>query len=334
MAGVFADSFDPYTSLGLKWSSGTAEFNSVPSFVRTGLQSLHPVQAGGFDGVPRVNFSTRGAMTAGAAFFPQALGEQIWFWYNQANGQGVCQLSAVEDGSIQVVTGNVIIANSAAGVLQTGVFNYIEASGIFATAGRLIVKVNGAVVIDFVGDTVQTGVPGVNGFLLPGSATRDVYFDDLYLVDDSGSENNTFLGPIQVFAIYPDNNETPLDFTPLSGTNFSEVNQFPPPGDAAYVFDGDVGDIDQYHYTITGPVGAFAIQFIQHGLCCKLDAPGAHLIGSQINAFTNDTPQIGTNAVGSDYAYILFVWDVNPNTGVAFEVTDFSTTFVGPKITG
>jgi hypothetical protein len=145
--------------------------------------------------------------------------------------------------------------------------------------------------------------------------------------------NNDFLGAVQIFAILPDANETPLQFTPLAGTNFSEVNQAPPPGDAAYVFQGTNGDIDQYHYTITGPSEAYEISFVQHSLCCKLDGPGSHTIGSRVNSTTNNTPQIGTNAVGNDYEYALFVWDTNPNTSAAFQPADFATTFFGPVIT-
>lgn len=335
MSSVFYDSFDHYNQLLQKWSSGESGYNTNPTFVRTGSQSLNPTNSTVFAQVPRINFTSRQTMIAGYAYYTTSFGiqgAQMSYWYNTASGAQFGQLDANTNGSISVFFFNSLAWTTVPGVLNTGAYYYIEIKCGFFQGGPFVLKVNGQVVLS---ETVGTlaGFAGVDGFLLPGNTTFDTYYDDLYLLDDTGTTNNDFLGAVQIFAILPDANETPLQWTPLAGTNFSEVNQVPPPGDAAYVSSNTPGQIDQYHYTITGPSGSYAIKAIQHSLSCRLDAAGSHTISSQINTHTSGNPQVGTNAVTGNYEFAIFPWDVNPNTGVAFQPTDFSTTFVGPNLT-
>lgn len=334
MASIFCDSFDPYNSLLLKWSGGfDAAYNTDPAFVRTGAQSMSPPVGLGFNSIPRINFSLRNTLIAGYAFYQGNLGGEMSFFFQNANGAQQCTLESNANGSIQVIdwsTNGTIIGTTAPNVLSAGKFYYIEVKVTTIQGGTMVLRVDGIVVLTATGNFAVNGLNGSDGFFLCSGGN---YYDDFYLLDDTGGVNDDFLGPVQIFAIYPDENETPLEFTPLAGANFSEVNQNPPPDDAAYVFAGAPGSIDQYHYTVSGPTEAYEIKFVQHSLCCKLDAAGSHTVGSQINATTLNTCKVGNNTVGANYAYALFPWDLNPNTGAAFQPADFATTFVGPNIT-
>lgn len=337
MASVFCDSFDTTQTFLQKWSSGGGNYNTNPEFVRSGTQSFQP-QPVGFGSIPRINFANRTVLIVGAAYYGQTTtGGQLWGFFNNSAGQEYGGLIPLGDGSIRLedYNGNPLI-DSAPGVLSANKFFYIEekVNLVSGSTGSCEVRVNGQTVLTYTGTGMaEPGNDGADGFLLQGSLILNVYFDDFYLIDDTGGVNDDFLGAVQVFAIYPDEDETPLEFTPLTGSNFSEVNQAPPPGDASYVSGATPGLIDQYHYTISGPVGAYVIKFLQHSLCCKLDAAGSHTVGSRINSTTLDTVQVGSNSVGSDYAYAIFPWDTNPNTGMPFAPVDFSTTFLGPVIT-
>jgi len=338
VASIFYDSFDHYNIFLQKWSTGNGQtFNTNPAFVRTGTQSLLAGQLPGFANLARINFTKRTTLICGYAYYAASFGaggNQMSFFYNQADLDTYAELDCLPNGQIVMKINGGIVAESAPGVLQTGVFQYIEEKVTLQTGGAYEVRVNGATVISGTFGSFGADQPGADGFILVGSDVNDCYYDDVYLLDDSGTVNNDFLGAVQIFAILPDANETPLNFTPLSGTNFSEVNQVPPPGDSAYVSDDSVGAIDQYHYTITGPTGAFAIKAIQHSLCARLDSAGSHTLGSRINTHTGSGPQVGTDGVGNDYAFIIQPWDLNPNTGLPFQEADFDTTFVGPIITG
>lgn len=332
MALVFVDSFNAYNSLLLKWSSGSASFNTNLAFVRTGIQSLNPTSPG-FGAQPRINFATRDVLYAGDAIFIQSFGaggaNQVMGFFSQGFGASQMDVDVSSNGSIFLVNNQTVFATSAPGIISTGKFFYLEAS-INLTTGNYQVRVNGATVLS---GTASFPAGAIDGFFLYASPSGNQFHADFYLLDDTGGVNNTFLGAVQIFAILPDANETPLQWTPLSGQNFANVNTAPPPGDSSYVATNVAGNIDQYHYTITGPVGSYAIKGIQHSLCARLDSAGSHTVNSQINGHTSGAPEVGSNAPGSDYEYAIFPWDQNPNTGAAFQPTDFSTTFVGPNLT-
>jgi hypothetical protein len=342
MASVFYDSFDPYQNLLLKWNSGVSSYNNNPAFVRTGAQSFNPNDSVNFANTPRINFAHRLTMTCGFAYFPVSFGAaglQISYWYNEAKGSNYAELRVQTDGSLSIFFNNSLFAVSVPGVITAGQFNYIEIQSDFFDGGFLTVRVNGQIVIGPALEGSFGGFTGVDSFLLPGNTTVNVYYDDLYLNDTLPTLNGVaspisgFQGAVQIFAILPDLNETPIQWTPLAGTNVSQVNTAPPPGDAKYVFSNTVGNIDQYHYTITGPSGSYAIKAIQHSLCARVDSAGSHTINSQIGGTTSGNPQVGSNAPGSNYDYAIFPWDINPETNAVFQPTDFATTFVGPNLT-
>jgi hypothetical protein len=341
MAGMFVDSFDPYNTLSLKWSSGTAPFNTNPAFVRTGTQSLSP-QGGSFSNLPRINFTTRLGMTVGVAFYQvSAVGNvDSMKWQNSAEGWGIDLIVNIDGSLTAQLSGSGQDATSSPGIIGVGQFYYIEVQATFGNsdAETLIVRVDGATVISYTGQISDGVHAGINSFFLPGSLIDTIYYDDLYVLDSTPSSNpdnpnDGFLGAIRVYAILPDLDETPIDFTPLAGTNVSQVNQAPPPGDSAYVFSSTVGATDLYHYPITGLPSNIEIKCVQHSLCCRLDAAGSHTVMSQCNATTGQAAIVGINTPGEDYDYVLCVYDNNPNTGEQFQPADFATTWLGPTIT-
>jgi hypothetical protein len=336
MAGMFVDSFDPYNDLLQKWSSGALyNFNTNPAFVRTGTQSLNP-NSEAFDTVPRVNFGNRQTLIYGYAVYVVSLGPiTLSFVYNQNAPAGQYgQIDLAGDGSLTLSASNDVIAATAPGIITAGAFFYIELMGTFTAPGEYELRVNGNTVLQGTGVMSDGAHNGVTGFFLPGNPEITVYYDDLYICDDTGGVNDGFQGPIQIYAILPDSNETPIDFTPLSGHNFSEVNQTPPPGDSAYVYSPTIGAVDQYHYSVAAIPGSYEITFIQHSLCCRLDAAGAHTVQSQVNNTTGQLAIVGNNTPTENYAYVLTIWDQNPNTGKQFAPTDFNNgTWAGPIIT-
>ena len=329
MSIVAIDSFDNYSIWTDKWSSGIPNLNVNPLFVRTGSQSLNPF-AGAFQNLARINFANRTTMIMGCAAYVDVLGEQLFGFFNNVAGFFYLSLGVNTDGSINCFINNANFFTSAPNLFTALKYNYVEVKAQFVTGGPVEIRLNGVTIGTPAFPNLGGAPTGVDGFIFQGSATASVYIDDFYLLDDTPAPpagNDDFLGAVRIYAEFPNANESPLQFTPLAGTNFSEVNQTPPPGDAAYVFDGTVGDVDQYRYPITGPVGSYLIKGIQHSLDCKLDAAGSHGICSQIGAQSGPT-----QAVTVTYHMAVTPWDNNPVTGLAWQPTDFAATFLGPKI--
>lgn len=333
MSMIFVDSFDHYDSIPEKWDAGSAQFTSDPALVRTGEHAiLLPGDA--FPALPKINFTNRTTCIVGMAIHPATLAEiRLFSFFNNSVNDGQVGLRMQSDGSLTVTTGNVndVLGVTAPGLIVAGVYNYVELKAtMIATlpTGSIEVRVNGQTAL------LKTNIPttrfanGADQLILQGSQLVDVYCDDLYLLDNLGGVNDDFWGAVRIYKVMPDANETPLDWVPLANTNWQETSQVPPPGDTAYVESDTLAATDQYHYTPSGPVGSYTIKGIQHSLDAKLSAAGSHSICSQIGANSGRD-----FALTSDYHMAVTQWDVNPETGLAWDPADFAAAFLGPKIT-
>jgi hypothetical protein len=340
MAMMFLDSFDHYADTTLKWSipGPNSGFSTIPGTVRTGIQSLIVNGASGGGG-PILNFAVRNTLIVGMAFQTDGFDitpDLFLSFRNSAVSAVTVGLYVTQAGAIEVAIGNepvqIVIGTSAPNLVTADVYCYVECEATFMPnpTGSVIVRVNEIEVLNLQGVTTTAGgVTGSDGFQLGGEGTRIHYFDDLYLFDSTGSVNNTFAGAVQIFALVPNANETPLAFVPLAGTNFSEVNQIPPPGDASYVSSSTIGAIDQYQHKGDLPAGAYSMSGLQHVICCRLDAAGAHTVQSQIGANTGSV----LGSPGATYKMIIQPWDTNPETGLGWRLSDLNATFMGPSIT-
>jgi hypothetical protein len=239
------------------------------------------------------------------------------------------------DNSIILLRGNdpfpVTLATSAAGVISPSSYNYIEVDAQISTNAQIVVNVNGTQVINVSG--VNDVDPGsnafANGWQLKGYGNVISRHDDVYILPDPGGTpmGGAFLGSPKIYAEVPFANSTPLQWTPLSPPNWSEVDEIPPDGDTSYNSSGNIGDQDQYLYRISDvPVNA-AIAFVQHVLDMKTDS-GARTVASDFAG------NIGPGFVLSSGAYVMYTTPrgSNPNTGSGWQAADFPAKF-GPKVT-
>jgi hypothetical protein len=135
------------------------------------------------------------------------------------------------DGSISVwrmtsSTAGTLLGTSAAGVIISNVWHFIEMSGTFNTAtGAVTLKVDGVAVITLSGVNTcgQAGSTTFDGCVI-GSAGLiqgwTAYIDDMYFLD-----SNVSLGERRIEAIRPNADTATKQWTPSSGTvNYSRVN--------------------------------------------------------------------------------------------------------------
>lgn len=99
---------------------------------------------------------------------------------------------------------------------------------IHATTGTVEVKKDGVVVASFSGQTKNGGTnASVDAIRLDASTNNtgiDLYVDDLYVLNTSGSKNNDYLGDIRVVTTLPSGAGASTQWTPLSGSNWDNVN--------------------------------------------------------------------------------------------------------------
>ena len=140
--------------------------------------------------------------------------------------------------------------------LLINTWNYIEFKVTFDSInGSYQLKLNGKNLLLNNGPvaTVTTSNNYANRLLLSGVSSYgglvdysapNFFFDDLYVCDDQGSTNNSFLGECRIQTSLPSADHS-VDFTPSSGSNFEAVNELVA-NTSDYVTSNTPGDIDLY----------------------------------------------------------------------------------------
>ncbi len=120
------------------------------------------------------------------------------------------QLSVYSTGASTQLLGTTSLS------LVPGVWFYIEMGvNTHASTGTVTIHVNGALALNLSGKDTQGSKPNAwhDVFRLwpHTSSGPDIYFDDIYILDGSGSSQNSRLGPQRVTTILPDGDSVASD---------------------------------------------------------------------------------------------------------------------------
>lgn len=328
-----ADGFDHYGTVdyvGKYWSGPSTSIENGKSTTGPGLGSLAQKAIGLTNtAISRVWGSESGVLICGFAFFASSLNDAVIFSFMESSTTLV-GLQLTSAGTIKVFrqfTFNVLGTCSGSAILPN-TWNYIEIKCTFdSVAGSLQVRKNGVEVFNQTGiNTDPAGGSICNAISLGGSASSPfpaLRFDDLYLNDTNGTQNNDFEGEILIDTLPPVSNGLgPIDFTPSTGLNYECVDNVPPLELTEYVASSTTGDADGYF----GPNyirNVQSIQCIRTVNFAKKTGAGAaslkHRIKSSSVVVSSDPV-----ALTVDYLYSSVLWEKNPNGNVAWEPATIS----------
>ena len=137
-------------------------------------------------------------------------------------------------------------------VIERNSWYYFEIQGkIGATDGFVKLRINEQLVYEAYNiDTLPYQGSGNNQFskvTFTTSIYGRFYYDDIYILDGSGTTNNDFLGDIRVDAIHPNGAGNYTQLTPSVGSNYECVDETNM-DDSDYVEGANAGDKDSYTY--------------------------------------------------------------------------------------
>jgi hypothetical protein len=334
MSLIFCDSFDHYSSLlspnGKYDSAGSGcSISTVPGQSRTGPGCLS-ITSGAFG--PKKFFSPTTDLLVATAWYSTGEGDCIWLCdSNFQSGSQVWRLFCHVNGSVSVAerTNGPITGQSGPGFVVFGAYNSVAIRATYAggLTWTLRVYVNGALVLTIPPTDPVTASVTLDAFALmgPGGGASTCFHDDVYALDCTTPPHNGYLGALRCYASVPVGNGSPLQWTPLAGTNWSQVNEIPPDGDASYNSDGNVGDADQYLHPLSIPTNA-QIFAVQHCMDLEVDS-GARSVTSDIAGVLNP---VGI-PLASGYVIRTWPYDENPATLAPWQVADFPL-LAGPSV--
>jgi hypothetical protein len=220
---------------------------------------------------------------------------------------------------------------TAAALASTSAYQYIEL-GVpdgFVTSGRLVVRLNGNVVLDLSGVDTRGGGPGTANTVQFGPSGQGGIFSqyschmqDLYVNDGTGSRNNTFWGDVAIDARFP--NSTSRGDSSIQGsapapTRHQSVSQSAPDGDTTFNLFTGPGEVDLYGiapYSAAAAQGVYAVQVVA---LVKGDTGGGGTGSPTVRSggVAQDGP---TLAVPGTYTPLVQTLEANPNGGGALTV--------------
>ena len=217
------------------------------------------------------------------------------------------------------------------------VWNFIEIWPVIDdTTGSVTVRVNGVVVAtltgadtDFSGNTWWDSVTFTNPGVGMVATFDDLYYADTVVGPGSYPANN-FLGDVRVATLFPTANAG-VHFTPLAGTNFSEINEHQMDSDASYNFSTTAGDEDFFTFDpLENTVSK--IYGIQLTGAWRKDDGGMRVIDQVVKTGGTEYLSPDHSVPDNFYAYFTDLWILNPNTSVNWTLTDVNNILAGYKL--
>lgn len=329
----FADSFDTYTTLTEKWPTYRGgSINSIAG--RNGTYGFRITNQQ--HGVAQI-FDDQPTWSVGMAA--------------KITGQGAVQnLIAVHDGAtlhisfgidtdgtIRVYRGVTLIASSAGGYILQGIYyHYQFKTTISDTVGDVTIKVNGISVITLTGiDTRNAGNStadrvSILGGIIGGNVGTNVDVDDVVIFDGTGTVNNSFTGDVRVQALLPSGAGTTTQWTPLSGANYTNVDEAIANGDTDYNSSATATQKDTYAYGDLTPT-AGTVLGVQWQDYSRKDDAGSRSVVPVYRTGGADFDG-GVIAIGDTYSVHREIKELNPNTAAAWTIAEINAAEFGVKL--
>lgn len=212
---------------------------------------------------------------------------------------------------------------------QIGVWDYVELYTQINNSGVCEVWVNSKKIIDYSGDTYNSGTANVGQIRILGGGSGDgTHVDDLYWAD--GTNSQTLLGDIRIDCLFPTGAGSSTDMTPSAGNNWECVDEAVVNDETDYVSEDTVGDHDSYQFadlpTSTGSV--YGVQLVSD--MQKADAGSASAKHVVRSGGTDYTPG-SEHTLGEGYSFYSDLLLTDPDTSSAWTISGVNSAEFGVK---
>lgn len=215
------------------------------------------------------------------------------------------------------------------------VWNYFEIrvlAGTNNSNGELEMYLNGQQVVNETGvDTFANSYSGIQSFYFNGNNHFNYILDDIYVINTSGTNNNTFLGDISIEALLPNAAGTTTDWSVTgAATNHEATDDNPFDDDTSYVSSSTTTDTDTYSFDNLTNItqGIVGVQMLPNG---KKQGTGTREIAPVIRSGTTDYDQTSFN-LATSYDYYPTIAEQDPDTGSAWTASGINGAEFGYKV--
>ena len=234
-------------------------------------------------------------------------------------------------GEIELRRGTSTLLESTSGLgLVAGDWHYLEINAkIHDSTGDYDVHFDGAQILQGTSQDTQNGSSAlVDSCEWVGQSAQGMSFDDIYILDDAGSDNVGLLGDCRVETVFPDADGNETDFTPLSSTNVSNVDDgLVPDDDTTYNSSATVTDRDLYGFAaLAGDVGT--VFGVKASMLVRKEEAGFREVRVIARNGTTEV-ESADFTLGTSYAYRTAIYENNVDGGADWTEATVNTAQFG-----
>lgn len=350
MALQFMDGFDAYSyanSVNEDFFTIWNVFGSQNVQQRTGRYSGYSVYPSAYSSPCQCLRSvvSETTMILGLAF-SAGVGGPAYFGFCDSAGNGIAFVSFISSAGTLYLGGSADGMPSGGTLVNSTTFTgnpvasswaYYELEIVQGTTGAVNLRMNGAQIASLSGNTAISGVGALSAVFIGenGSTGQNYFYDDLYVLDGTGSINNTFLAPaggdVRVATFFPTGAGADTQLTPTGASaNWQCVSEQSPDFDSTYVSSATAGQEDLYAFTPALPT---TNQIFGVGVktLARKDDSNTRSIASLLSSGAT-VAQGATNALGSSYVAYNDTYNTDPNTSAAWTVSAVNALQAGVKV--
>ncbi len=279
MSLVFIDGFDHYSRIRDKWTAA-GSFDQ-PDFVagRFGGQACRKQFQNAQQSIRR-GLGAQTEIFFGCAYkapgFPSTFAESM-FRLEDSGGTVILSIAVTPAGNLSITAGGFISTSTF--TLSNTQYHYIECHYLPKDAagkgGVAELKADGVVIANIDGASFRTTTEADDditafGFMDDGTNSPRYLFDDLYILNAEGSENNGYLGDVRI--------------TTLAAALDGNRNEWSPNSQASNFLEVDETLLDSTTFVESGLIGA-AEDYDNEDFASRLIAPGT-IFGVQVSNAT------------------------------------------------
>jgi hypothetical protein len=249
----------------------------------------------------------------GFAFNNVALNHNFLLFQDASNNDQLT-LNVNSSGNIEVKRGTTILATST-NIIYVNNWDYIAVDvGFDNTTGYIQVWINGVKDIDISNiDTQNTALSGCSRLALTSEKTLQIYFDDFYIADNTGSLNNTIIPEAKVIPLIPSADTAQKDFTASTGSdNYAMVDEVTPDGDTTNVNASTNNAKDIYELSDL-PAGTSDVYGVSTIVYARKDDTGVAYLNYGIKSGSTESFSLN-NLLSTSYVHFIKFDETDPNT--------------------
>lgn len=229
------------------------------------------------------------------------------------------------------------LATSADNVIAFTYYNYIEARVfVHGSTGSVQLRVNGVEVINTGSiNTQATANQRINKIRFQpfsNSGAYDMRLDDIYILDNTGTFDNAFLGECRIETKFPAANGAFVEFSPVgAASNFQCVDETTSNDDADYTQGNIVGNRDLFTVGTYSFVGQ--VYGVQVSVTHRKDDVGNRVV-APLARVSSTLYEGSTDTCLSQYKMAKKIWETNPNTNAQWTVSEVNAGQYGVIVKG